>query len=127
MWRNESAEVRGYYRKLAEDEKLNHRIQYPDYKCSPRKSSEIKKRKRGSQKTSTNIEVIMSTIASSKKRRTNFQQPRPANWAPSPCFDVQSNGKEVGEAFEAGYYDDLFDPQPEASPISDAGYQLINY
>jgi hypothetical protein len=48
MWRNERAEVRDYYKKLAEEEKANHRLQYPDYKCSPRKPSEIKKRKRSS-------------------------------------------------------------------------------
>jgi hypothetical protein len=46
MWRNECAEVREYYKTLAEEEKANHMLQYPDYKCSPRKSSQLKKRKR---------------------------------------------------------------------------------
>jgi hypothetical protein len=46
MWRNECAEVREYYKTLAEEEKANHLLQHPDYKCSPRKSSQLKKRKR---------------------------------------------------------------------------------
>lgn len=46
MWKHECEEVKDYYKKLAEEEKANHRLLYPDYKCSPRKSSEIKKRKR---------------------------------------------------------------------------------
>ena len=49
MWRNECIEVKDYYKKLAEEEKANHQLQYPDYKCSPRKSSEIKKRKRSAE------------------------------------------------------------------------------
>lgn len=40
--------MREYYKSLAEVEKANHRQQYPGYKCSPRKSSQIKKRKRSS-------------------------------------------------------------------------------
>jgi HMG (high mobility group) box len=46
MWRNECAEVRDYYKILAEEEKAKHKLQHPDYKCSPRKSCQMKKRKR---------------------------------------------------------------------------------
>jgi hypothetical protein len=45
MWRGEPDNVKAHYAKLAEEEKTNHRIVYPGYKCSPRKSSQIKKRK----------------------------------------------------------------------------------
>jgi hypothetical protein len=46
MWKNESQAVKGNYKKLADEEKAKHQLRYPTYKCSPRKSSEIKKRKR---------------------------------------------------------------------------------
>jgi hypothetical protein len=52
MWRGERPEIREYYKMLAEEEKAKHRLQYPDYKCSPRKPSDIKKRKRGLEESS---------------------------------------------------------------------------
>ena len=45
MWRDEPAEVRKHYFGLAETEKSTHRQRFPGYKCSPRKSADIKKRK----------------------------------------------------------------------------------
>ena len=60
MWRNEPAEVKARFQKLAEEEKSKHALQYPEYKCSPRKSSKIKKRKRGCKKTLISIEAAMS-------------------------------------------------------------------
>jgi hypothetical protein len=46
MWKNECVEVREYYKKLADEEKACHQLQHSDYKCSPRKASEMRKRKR---------------------------------------------------------------------------------
>ncbi|TAQ90053.1 hypothetical protein B7494_g1591 [Chlorociboria aeruginascens] len=51
MWRDEPAEVRNHYQKLAEEDKSSHKRKHPDYRCSPRKSSEIKKRKTASLET----------------------------------------------------------------------------
>jgi hypothetical protein len=62
MWRSESNEVRAHYAQLAEEEKTKHRIQYPGYKCSPRKSSQIKKRKT-SKKEEAPVEVQISAVA----------------------------------------------------------------
>lgn len=53
MWHSEPAEVREYYAQLAEEEKLNHHILYPDYHPSPRKSSEIKRRNGSSNATTS--------------------------------------------------------------------------
>lgn len=56
MWRTESAEVKAHYKQLADQEKYNHQLHHPGYKCSPRKSSEIHKRKKSSKKTMIIIE-----------------------------------------------------------------------
>jgi hypothetical protein len=45
MWRDASPEVKAKYKQLADEEKAAHRAKYPLYKLTPRKSSEIKKRK----------------------------------------------------------------------------------
>lgn len=45
MWQQESPAIKEQYKRLAEEEKARHRQKYPSYKCSPRKSSEIKRRK----------------------------------------------------------------------------------
>jgi hypothetical protein len=45
MWKAESPEVLAHYAQLAQAKKDEHQILYPDYKCEPRKSSEIKRRK----------------------------------------------------------------------------------
>jgi hypothetical protein len=63
MWRNESDEVKDHYKELAEQEKSKHQTQYPDYKCSPRKSAEIKKRKRSSKECLISIEAVPATKA----------------------------------------------------------------
>jgi hypothetical protein len=80
MWHSEPDDVRARYQKLAEEEKSKHALQYPEYKCAPRKASEIKKRKRGSKKTLISIEGAMSaaenvqdTEKPTKKRRTDSQ------------------------------------------------------
>ncbi|CEG78878.1 hypothetical protein RMATCC62417_13414 [Rhizopus microsporus] len=39
MWRSEKEEVRSYYHRLAEEEKLKHRNKYPNYKYSPRQKN----------------------------------------------------------------------------------------
>lgn len=44
MWKAERPEVREQYKQRAEQEKRAHALLYPDYKCEPRKSSEIKRR-----------------------------------------------------------------------------------
>ncbi len=44
-WAKEPTAVKDHYTQLAALEKNEHFLKYPDYKCSPRKSSEIKRRK----------------------------------------------------------------------------------
>ena len=53
--------MRTKYKDLADQEKASHQIMYPAYKCSPRKSSEIKKRKR--QSKDINIEGLPTSKA----------------------------------------------------------------
>lgn len=49
MWRHESPAVKSHFAQLAEEEKNNHGKKHPNYKCTPRKSSQIKKRKTAKQ------------------------------------------------------------------------------
>lgn len=57
MWRSEREEVRSYYHRLAEEEKLKHRNKYPNYKYRPRqknKQSLTEDEDRGCYSTSMN-------------------------------------------------------------------------
>jgi hypothetical protein len=45
MWRAEPEDVKQLYHNMADEEKRTHRQMFPDYRCAPRKSSEIKRRK----------------------------------------------------------------------------------
>lgn len=44
MWKQESEQVKAFWYRKADHEKLMHSLRYPDYKTRPRKSSEIKRR-----------------------------------------------------------------------------------
>jgi hypothetical protein len=48
MWQHEPLEIKTHYQRLAEEAKLRHRYLYPEYIYTPRKASDIKKRKRNS-------------------------------------------------------------------------------
>jgi hypothetical protein len=61
MWREESVEVKAKYKKLADEEKFKHQLEYPNYKCSPRKSAEIKKRKRSVKESMINVQEFPAT------------------------------------------------------------------
>jgi hypothetical protein len=102
MWRNESAAIRHHFQKLAEEEKAKHQISFPNYKCSPRKSTEIKKRK-----TSTKTAPLILTSV--------VQTPAPAQ---EPQFFV--DGMLVAPTPDhtaiqpAGYY--ISQAEPAAQP-----------
>ncbi len=44
MWKDESDEGKAFFIKLARQEKIQHGITYPDWKCQPRKSADIARR-----------------------------------------------------------------------------------
>ncbi|RFU34439.1 hypothetical protein B7463_g1889, partial [Scytalidium lignicola] len=69
MWQAESADVKECYKRLAEEEKARHRQQYPAYKCSPRKPSDIKRRK----PSSKHIELEVQTPANEFHSTLNTQ------------------------------------------------------
>ncbi|RDW63858.1 hypothetical protein BP5796_10360 [Coleophoma crateriformis] len=60
FWRNETAEVKAHYKELAELEKQKILEQNPDYKCTPRKKWEIKRRNK---KAATRLEVMSTSPA----------------------------------------------------------------
>ncbi|KAH8802873.1 hypothetical protein F5884DRAFT_488224 [Xylogone sp. PMI_703] len=66
MWQAESPDIKEHYKKLAEEEKSRHHQQYPTYKCSPRKSSDIKRRKQFSKLLQPSILTLPNEMASSE-------------------------------------------------------------
>lgn len=63
MWRSEKEEVRSYYHRLAEEEKLKHRNKYPNYKYSPR------------QKNKQNLEDLDRRFVSTSVNQIENNQP----------------------------------------------------
>jgi hypothetical protein len=74
MWRGEPEEVKAHYAQLAEGEKNNHRILYPGYKCTPRKSSQIKKRKSCKESTNTQQDELIEVHAPAVAARSQSGQ-----------------------------------------------------
>jgi len=46
MWKEESEEVKNKYKEKAQEMKRRHKLMYPDYRFSPRKQEEIRRRKK---------------------------------------------------------------------------------
>lgn len=63
MWRTETADVKAHFKALAEQEKQQLLEQHPDWKCSPRKSSEIKRRKSPSKQIALQTNSSIATPA----------------------------------------------------------------
>lgn len=186
MWRNEPAKVKAHYKKLADLEKTKHQLQHPNYKCSPRKSSEIQKRKRSFTETLTSTKATLPAATAlqlsediSQRLFSEYEEvddlltlPLPSaevlaqqvqvdpaditvntaelgfNLTPHPSATEDDTSffpdivddhdpaflaivAEVGEAFEAGYYDDEVTAAPSADPIpsypADYNYELTDY
>lgn len=70
MWRNESAQVKEYYRQKAEMGRKNHMLKYPDYKYTP-----LKKRNQALAKKvhSASVDEDNSTISDSRKPAESSQ------------------------------------------------------
>ena len=101
MWSNESAEVRFRYKKLADDEKFKHQQMYPGFKCAPRKSSDIKKRKTRTKVTSLVVRSpapalrfpsAEATGPSSQGGRRSSKKTRDSQAAPHPTSAMPLHG-----------------------------------
>ena len=58
MWHNEPQEIKDYWHSLAREEKAEHQRKYPNYKFSPRKSSEKKRRSTTKKSTAQTLQLV---------------------------------------------------------------------
>ncbi|KAK9248475.1 hypothetical protein V1506DRAFT_529045 [Lipomyces tetrasporus] len=78
MWKDEPPHVREYYRRLAMEESLNHKLQHPEYKYSPRRPGEKQRRSRRTKdinSTSNNWNMSGATGGSCTVRRAPSRSP----------------------------------------------------
>ncbi|KAK9361670.1 hypothetical protein V1504DRAFT_474777 [Lipomyces starkeyi] len=74
MWKDEPPHVREYYRRLAMEESLNHKLQHPEYKYSPRRPGEKQRRSRRT-KDESSVSVNLSSMSGSTVRRPPSRSP----------------------------------------------------
>ncbi|KAK9347523.1 hypothetical protein V1522DRAFT_401180 [Lipomyces starkeyi] len=74
MWKDEPTHVREYYRRLAMEESLNHKLQHPEYKYSPRRPGEKQRRSRRT-KDESSVSVNLSSMSGSTVRRPPSRSP----------------------------------------------------
>lgn len=98
MWRAEIDEVKAHYYHLAKLEKEQHHRRHPDYKCEPRKSSEIKRRKTKTITIEHSIidavqptDMATASAAVSDAPMTQFVLENDGSLATSNIFNVTDN------------------------------------
>jgi hypothetical protein len=118
MWRNESAEVRAHFQTLAEEEKSNHHLRYPEYKCSPRKSSEIKKRKATSKKTSVALKKASPSVKLSSLMEQTAQETQERSLRNSSRQEVQGFTFDIATGTNTAFAPSLNDQSSVPCPSS---------
>jgi len=102
MWKAESKQTKIHYKHLADVEKITHAQMFPGYRCTPRKSSAIKRRKNGRRSTSprSGVEPLSVAVAAPLSDRQNFLLSQKIRLFRARTEHLQAEGQEHA-AFEA--------------------------
>ncbi|KAK9366486.1 hypothetical protein V1509DRAFT_629608 [Lipomyces kononenkoae] len=96
MWKDEPLHVREYYRRLALEESLNHKLQHPEYKYSPRRPGEKQRRSRRTKDNSSKlVNMSMSGSIGTAVRRPPSRSPSAQHSPLKSDFDSPSFSGEL--------------------------------
>ncbi|KAK9240354.1 hypothetical protein V1525DRAFT_227625 [Lipomyces kononenkoae] len=96
MWKDEPLPVREYYRRLAVEESLNHKLQHPEYKYSPRRPGEKQRRSRRTKDSSSKlVNMSMSSSVGTTVRRPLSRSPSGPRSPLKSDFDAPSFSGEL--------------------------------
>lgn len=102
MWRNESPEVRSLYEKLSSERKIQHQLDYPDYRFRPSKKPKEK--------------VVKEVGVSTKSRNHTVQPSSEDPQAASNQLKSTHAGEEVAAKREGTPENDLHINQHLSTP-----------